>query len=72
MSDGILLLFLRQIFPEWSIARDGDGSWNARGRVRIWAVSADEFMDALALVVPDAAERVRCFLAEEAVQVGAG
>ncbi len=40
-----------------------------QGRLRIWASSADELMDALAVVVPDAAERVGRFLAEQA---GAG
>jgi len=72
VSEGILLLFLRQIFPEWSIGRDGDGSWSAKGCVCILAPSGDGLMDALALVVPDAAERVRCFLVDEAVRVGAG
>ncbi|NKZ09293.1 hypothetical protein [Actinomadura latina] len=63
MNDGILLLFLRQIFPEWSVTRE-DGTWRAGRRVLISASSADDLMDALALVVPDAAERVRFFLVD--------
>ncbi|TDD68860.1 hypothetical protein E1293_36515 [Actinomadura darangshiensis] len=64
MSDGILLLFLRQIFPEWSIMRGADGVWRAGGHVLIWASSVDGLMDALAAAVPDAAERVRCFFSD--------
>jgi hypothetical protein len=60
VSDGVLLLFLRQIFPEWSITRDG-GCWRAGGRVVISAPSADELMDVLVAVVPDAGQRVRYF-----------
>lgn len=58
MNDGILLLFLRQIFPEWSIRPDGHGVWRARGRVLVSASSADGLLDVLALVEPEAAERV--------------
>lgn len=63
MNDGIMLLFLRQIFPEWVIVREADGVWRASGRVRVLASSVDGVLDALVLVEPDAGERVRRFFA---------
>ncbi|TMQ89969.1 hypothetical protein ETD83_37535 [Actinomadura soli] len=63
MNDGVMLLFLRQIFPEWSITRDADGVWRARGRVRVWASSVEGVLDVLAMAEPEAGERVRRFFA---------
>lgn len=65
MNDGILLLFLQWIFPEWSIVRDRDGSWRASGRVLVFASSADGLLDALAVAEPEAGERVARFFAGE-------
>ncbi|TDB84055.1 hypothetical protein E1264_26085 [Actinomadura sp. KC216] len=64
MSDGILLLFLREIFPEWSITRGADGVWRASGRVWVWASSVEGVLDALAMAEPDAGARVRSFFAD--------
>lgn len=64
MSEGILLLFLQWIFPEWSISRDGRGVWRADGRLLVWASSADGLLDVLAMAEPAAGERVMRFLGE--------
>ncbi|WUI00822.1 hypothetical protein OHR68_03110 [Spirillospora sp. NBC_00431] len=64
MNDGIMLLFLRQIFPEWSITREVDGVWRASGRVRVLASSADGVLDVLVMAEPEAGERVRRFFAD--------
>ncbi|WP_026402470.1 hypothetical protein [Actinomadura rifamycini] len=61
MSEDVLLLFLRRLFPEWTIARDRDGVWRATGRVHISASSSDGLLEMLAVAEPAAAERVTRF-----------
>ncbi|MBE1531093.1 hypothetical protein [Actinomadura algeriensis] len=61
MNDGVLLLFLRKLFPEWAITRDRDDVWRATGRVHISASSSDGLLEMLAVAEPSAAERVARF-----------
>ena len=61
MNDGVLLLFLRAMFPEWAIARGEDGVWQVSGHVRVSASSIDGVLDLLAVAEPGAEERVRRF-----------
>ncbi|TDC98052.1 hypothetical protein E1285_01190 [Actinomadura sp. 7K507] len=61
MNEGVLLLFLRRIFPEWSIVLDQDGTWRVSGHVRVSASSVDGVLEVLAVVEPEAEDRVRQF-----------
>ncbi|TDC47907.1 hypothetical protein E1281_25495 [Actinomadura sp. KC345] len=61
MNERVLLLFLRRIFPEWSILLDQDGTWQVSGHVRVSASSIDGVLDVLAVVEPEAEDRVRRF-----------
>ncbi|GGU98322.1 hypothetical protein GCM10010182_13640 [Actinomadura cremea] len=61
MNEGVLLLFLQRLFPEWSITRDRDDVWRAAGRVHIAASSSDGLLEVLAVAEPGAAERVARF-----------
>lgn len=62
MNEGVLLLFLQRIFPEWSIVREEDGTWCVGGHVCASVSSIDGVLDLLALAEPEAGERVRRFL----------
>ncbi|QFG24280.1 hypothetical protein [Actinomadura sp. WMMB 499] len=64
MNEGLLLLFLQRIFPEWTITRDRDDVWRATGRVHISASSRDGLLELLAVAEPGAAERVARFFGE--------
>ncbi|TDB92967.1 hypothetical protein [Actinomadura sp. 7K534] len=59
MNEGVLLLFLQRIFPEWSITKGDDGVLRISGHVRVSASSIDGVLDVLAAVEPEAGERVR-------------
>ena len=59
MNEGVLLLFLRRIFPEWSFVVDEDGIWQVSGHVHVSVPSVDGVLDVLAVVEPEAGERVR-------------
>lgn len=61
MNEGVLLLFLQRIFPEWSITRDQDGVWRVSGHVRMAASSVDGVLDLIAVAEPEAGEQVRHF-----------
>lgn len=41
MSDELLLVFLRHLFPDWTIARDVHGVWRATGRRHASASSVE-------------------------------
>ena len=54
-------MFLRRIFPELSILLDQDGNWQVSGHVRVSASAIDGVLDVLAVVEPEAEDRVRRF-----------
>ncbi|TDC69144.1 hypothetical protein E1200_09435 [Actinomadura sp. GC306] len=61
MNEGVLLLFLQRLFPEWSITKGDDGAWRVSGHVRVSVSSIDGAMELLAVVEPEAERRVRRF-----------
>ncbi|GGV00175.1 hypothetical protein GCM10010182_16710 [Actinomadura cremea] len=57
MRDGLLLVFLRHLFPEWTIARDVHGVWRATGRLHASASSIDGLVDIIRAADPGGFER---------------
>ncbi|TDD88879.1 hypothetical protein E1293_05615 [Actinomadura darangshiensis] len=64
MNEPVTLLLLRHLFPEWTIARVGEGGWWAAGRVLVSASDLDELLASLVVADPDATRRAVGLLRE--------
>ncbi|MFD0899761.1 hypothetical protein [Actinomadura sediminis] len=64
MSDGLLLVFLRHLLPEWTITRDVHGVWRATGRTHVAASSVEGLVETIRAADPGGCARAVRWLTE--------
>jgi len=66
MNEGVVLLLLRRLFPEWDVARDERGGWRVSNLGLAWSGDLDGLLTLLAAADSGSARRAVRLLREGA------